>query len=386
MSDLYTSDTSEEEVIRPRRQRRRRRKRSRFGSFVAVLASLAVIGAVLGGIYYGGNAVLNSVDGLFGEPEDFPGPGTGEVPVTIEEGATLRAMGATLVEAGVVASQDAFIAAADQNPDARSIQPGNYVLRSEMSAADAVAALVSGAGGERVSLAEGLRVRQTVERLAETSGFTVEELQAAVDAATLPEYTEGDPEGFLFPASYGLGGDVTPESLVAAMVARFEQAATEVDLVNRAAALGYTPREIVTVASIVQREVRREEDMPRVAEVIYNRLTGACAANGVVQERLQMDSTVHYAFDDYTTVYTTPEQRQSDSPYNTYRVSGLPPGPIASPGEAALAAALNPSSDGYCYFVAVNLETGETAFGVTPEDQQANEAQLDEYCRESDLC
>lgn len=383
MSDLFTS---EEEIVRPRRQRRRRRKRSRFGSFVAVLASLAVIGAVLGGIYYGGSAVLNSVDGLFGDPEDFPGPGSGEVPVTIQEGATLRAMGATLVDAGVVASQDAFIAAADDNPDSRGIQPGNYVLRSEMTAADAVAALVAGEGGERVSLPEGLRVRQTIDRLAEASGFTAEELQAAVDAATLPEYAEGDAEGFLYPASYDLGGEVTPESLVTGMVARFEQIATDVDLVNRADTLGYTPREIVTVASIVQREVRREEDMPRVAEVIYNRLTGACAANGVVEERLQMDSTVHYAFDDYSTVYTSPEQRQSDSPYNTYRVSGLPPGPIASPGDAALAAALNPAGDGNCYFVAVNLETGETAFAATAADHDANIARLDEYCAESDLC
>ena len=385
MSDLYTSE-EDEEIVRPRRQRRRRRKRSRFGSFVAVVASLAVIGGVLGGIYYGGSALLNSVDGLFGEPEDFPGPGTGEVNVTIEDGATIRAMGATLVEAGVVASQDAFVAAADQNPQATGIQPGNYVLRSEMRASDAVAALVSGEGGERVSLPEGYRVRQTVERLAEASGFTVEELQAAVDAATLPDYAEGDAEGFLFPASYNLGGDVTPDSLIASMIATFDATATEVGLVEGAAALERTPREVVTVASIVQREVSREEDMPRVAEVIYNRLSGACTANGVPEGRLQMDSTVHYAVDDYSSVYTTNEQRQVDSPYNTYRVSGLPPGPIASPGQAALAAALAPTAEGNCYFVAVNLETGETAFGVTAEDQAANEALLDAYCRESDLC
>ncbi|MBB5789076.1 endolytic transglycosylase MltG [Jiangella mangrovi] len=383
MSDLYTS---EEEIVRPRRQRRRRRKRSRFGSFVAVLASLAVIGGVLGGIYYGGSALLNSVDGLFGEAEDFPGPGTGEVNVTIADGATISAMGATLFDAGVVASQDAFVAAADQNPDARGIQPGNYVLRSEMRAADAVAALVDGAGGERVSLPEGYRVRQTVERLAETSGFTVEELQAAVDAATLPDYAQGVAEGFLFPASYGLGGDVTPESLIASMVAQFDQVATDVNLVDGAAALDLTPLQVVTVASIVQREVSREEDMPRVAEVIYNRMSGACTANGVPEGRLQMDSTVHYAVDDYSSVYTSSEQRQVDSPYNTYRVSGLPPGPIASPGEAALSAALNPSSEGSCYFVAVNLETGETAFAVTEADHQANIALLDAYCRESDLC
>lgn len=383
MSDLYTS---EEEVVRPRRQRRRRRKRSRFGSFVAVVASLAVIGAVLGGIYYGGRAVLDGIDGVFGEAEDFPGPGTGEVPVTIEDGATIRAMGATLVEAGVVASQDAFIAAADQNADSRSIQPGNYVLRSEMRAVDAVAALVSGEGGQRVSLPEGYRVRQTVERLAEASGFSAEELQAAVDAATLPDYAEGQTEGFLFPAQYDIGGDTTPDTLIANMIARFEQAATSVNLVEGAAALDLTPLQAVTVASIVQREVSRVEDMPLVAEVIYNRMSGACTANGVPEGRLQMDSTVHYAVDDYSSVYTTTEMRQIDSPYNTYLVSGLPPGPIASPGEAALSAALNPATGGNCYFVAVDLDTGETAFAVTEADHQANIARLDEFCRESDLC
>ncbi|TDE09436.1 endolytic transglycosylase MltG [Jiangella asiatica] len=382
MTDLDTS----EELVRPRRHRRRRRRRSRFGSFVAVVLSLAVVGSLLAGIYYGGSALLNSINDVFGEAEDYPGPGSGEVSVTIEEGATIRAMGATLFEAGVVASEDAFIEAADDNPQATSIQPGNYVLALEMRASDAVAALVSGEGGQRVSLPEGYRVRQVLARLAEESGFAEADLQAALDAATLPEYAEGDPEGFLFPATYELGGETTPESLVASMLERFDQTAQQVSLSDGAAALDLTARQVVTVASIIQREVSREEDMPRVAEVIYNRLSGACEANGVPEQRLQMDSTVHYAVDDYSSVYTTPEMRQVDSPYNTYVVSGLPPGPIASPGEAALSAALNPTREGNCYFVAVDLETGETAFAVTSDDHAANEARLEEYCRESDRC
>ncbi|WP_051426063.1 endolytic transglycosylase MltG [Jiangella gansuensis] len=382
MTDLDTS----EEIVRPRRHRRRRRRRSRFGSFVAVFLSLVVVGGLIGGIYYGGSALLNSINGVFGDAEDYPGPGSGEVSVTIEEGASIRSMGATLFEAGVVASQDAFIEAADGNPQATSIQPGNYVLAREMRASDAVEALISGEGGQRVSLPEGYRVRQTVTRLAEESGFTEEELQAAIDAAALPEYAEGDPEGFLYPATYDLGGDTTPESLVAAMLDRFDRTAQQLGLLDGAAALNRTPLEVVTVASIVQREVSRPEDMPRVAEVIYNRLSGACQANGVPEQRLQMDSTVHYAVDDYSSVYTSPEMRQVDSPYNTYRVSGLPPGPIASPGDDALTAALNPANEGNCYFVAVNLETGETAFAVTAADHAANEELLRAYCRESDRC
>lgn len=377
-----------EHAVQPRRGRRRKRKKSRVGSVLAVLVSMSVVGGVVAGIYYGGSAVLDGLSGVFADAEDYPGPGSGEVSVTIESGATLRAMGATLADAGVVASQEAFISAAEDNPRATGIQPGTYILAGEMKAADAVAALVDGANSrQQVTIPEGYRVSQTVARLAEASGFTVEELQAAVDAAELPAYAEGDAEGFLFPAKYDLGGSAdTPPGLIAEMLSRFDEAATTVDLLGGAASLNMTPREVVTVASIVQREVRQAEDMPRVADVIYNRLSGACAANGVPEGRLQMDSTVHYAMNDYSSVYTTSEMRQSDSPYNTYKVKGLPPGPIASPGEAALRAALSPSNEGNCYFVAVNIETGETKFAVTKAEHDANNDELSAYCRESDLC
>ncbi|PSL02061.1 UPF0755 protein [Haloactinopolyspora alba] len=381
------SDTDTDEVVRPRRHRRRRRRKSRFGSFVAVFASLAVIGGVLGGIYYGGNAVIDSMSGLFGEAEDYPGPGTGEVEVTIEPGASLRSMGATLHDAGVVASQDAFVTAADANPDATSIQPGTYVLRNEMRAADAVAALVEGENVQnRLTIPEGYRVRQVLATAAEETGIPIKQFRRAAESAQLPEYANGDPEGLLFPATYDLATDASAESLVNSMITRFQQAAESVGLLNGAQALGRTPREVLTVASIVQREVSVAEDMPQVAEVIYNRLSGACASNGVPERRLQMDSTVHYAVDDYSSVYTSSEMRESDSPYNTYRVSGLPPGPIASPGEAAMTAALNPTSNGSCYFVTVNLETGETRFATTAAEHARNEDLLEKYCQQSDRC
>lgn len=385
-ASLTRSDT--DEIVRPRRRhRRRRRRKNRFGSFVAVVASLAVIGGLVAGLYYGGSAVLDGMSDTFGEAEDYPGPGSGQVEVTIEQGASLRSMGATLYEAGVVASQDAFIAAADANPDSTSIQPGTYVLANKMRAADALAALITGESAQpRLTIPEGYRVRQVVERITDQAGLPAKDVRAAIDAAKLPDYAQGDPEGFLFPATYDLPSDVTAEALVTKMLARFDQAADEVGLVKGATQLDYTPREVLTVASIVQREVRTPEDMPRVAEVVYNRLSGACEANGVARRRLQMDSTVHYAVDNYSSVYTTSEMRDTDSPYNTYRVSGLPPGPIASPGEPALQAALNPTSEGNCYFVTVNLESGETRFAQTAAGHAENEDRLNEYCRNSDLC
>jgi UPF0755 protein len=384
----YVGSPAEYAEAPPRRRRggrRRKRKKRRIGSFFAVILSLAVVGGLLAGIYYGGSALLGSLSGVFGEAEDYPGPGTGEVTVTIDEGATLRAMGGVLEEADVVASREAFVQAAERNGGV--IQPGTYTLAQQMSAEDAVTALISGgAVMERVTVPEGFRERQTIARLARDTEFEEEELQEALGSVELPDYAEDEAEGFLFPATYDLRQDTTAEFLLQSMVNRFDQAERSLDLVVRAGELDMSVREVVTVASIIQREVGSEQDMPRVADVIYNRLSGACADAGVANRLLQMDSTVHYAVDDYSSVFTSREMRQIDSPYNTYVNGGLPPGPIASPGEAALAAALSPSDEGNCYFVTVNLETGETKFAATEADHAANVDELRAYCRESDQC
>lgn len=379
--------TTDDDVAVPRRHRRKRRKKRRFGSFMAVVLSLAVVGGLVAALYFGGSAAISALSGLFGPAEDFPGPGSGEVSVEIEAGATLRGMGSTLEDAGVVASQEAFVEAAEANPEAGGIQPGVYTMKREMKASDAVTTLLEATTVmSRVTIPEGFRVSQAVERLAEESPFEADAITAAIDAAELPEYVDGNAEGVLFPATYDIKADTTPESLIAAMVTRFNRAAEETDLEAGAAALDLTPSEVLTVASIVQREVRREEDMPMVAEVVYNRLSGRCVENGIPEGRLQMDSTVHYAANDYSSVTTSDDLRAIDSPYNTYRTTGLPPGPIAAPGEAALAAALQPTEGANCYFVAVDLDTGETRFAVTKADHDANVAQFQAYCRESDLC
>lgn len=373
-----------------RRRRHRRRRRSRSGGRLAVLLSLGVIVGLIAAVFFGGRTLFaGSFDDLFGPPEDYPGPGIGEVTVTIEPGASLRSMGDTLTEAGVVASQEAFVAAAEENPQAAGIQAGEYTLRLEMKASDAVLAMIEARTViGKVTIPEGYRESQVVSRIAEEAGFPADEVRAAIDrSAALPGYAEGDAEGFLFPATYDIKPDTTADSLVTMMFERFGRAASEVDLEAAAQARELTSRQVVTLASIVQREVRRDEDMARVAQVVYNRLSGACGQYGIPAGLLQMDSTVHYANNDDTdTVFTTADQRQVDSPYNTYRYTGLPPGPIASPGETALVAALHPADGADCYFSAVDLETGETKFAVTKEDHAANVAELQAYCRQSDLC
>ena len=385
MSQLGIQMAEDSRGTRSRRHTKRRQRRRRRKSVVALVLVLAVVGAVSAGIFFGGQAIIDRGRELFGAPADYPGPGTGEVIVEIPPGATLTDMGQILEDAGVVASAKAFVNASNDNSRSGQIQPGSYALMSEMKAADAIIAMLQATEiVGKVAVPEGLRESLTVAKIAEEGGFDPAVVQAAVDAAALPPYAEGDAEGFLFPATYDLTPDSDPTSVVANVIDRFGTAAETVGLEAGAAARGLTPRQVVTVASIVQREVRDVADMPMVAEVIYNRLAGMCGA--VVGTRLQMDSTVHYATNDYSSVFTSDAARATQSPYNTYVVGGLPPGPIASPGEAALAAALSPSNAGYCYFAAVNLETGETKFATTDAEHATNVAQLQAYCRESDLC
>jgi UPF0755 protein len=373
----YFDELTDHETYTPRRERRRRRRKRRgFGSFLAVVLSLAVVGGIAYGAVTVGREWLGD---LFAGPADYEGPGQGSVDVTIPSGATIRQIGNILVDADVVASSDAFVNAAQEHPEGLNIQAGDYTLQQQMKASDAVEALLTATMiVDRVTIPEGFRTEQVVARIAEETEFTEEDLTAAIERAPelgLPEYAEEQTEGFLFPATYDIRPDTTAESLIQSMISRFNRAAEEVDLAARADAAGYTPLEAVTIASIIQREVRHNEDMAHVAEVIYNRLSGECAANGVPEARLQMDSTVHYALNSYESVFTTEEQRKTDSPYNTYRYGGLPPGPIAMPGEEALNAALDPSGADFCYFVTVDLESGETKFAVTEAEHQANVAE-----------
>ncbi len=139
-----------------------------------------------------------------------------------------------------------------------------------------------------------------------------------------------------------------------------------------------TPEEVLTMASILEFEASRDEDYPKVARVIYNRLDTGMP--------LQFDATVAYANDKSGTVYTTDAERALDSPYNTYKNTGLPPGPIGSPGEKTIRAALNPSSGDQRFWVVVNLRTGETRYAHSYAEHLKNVALFRKYCQTSDAC
>ncbi|MFG3441309.1 endolytic transglycosylase MltG [Nonomuraea sp. NPDC047897] len=198
----------------------------------------------------------------------------------------------------------------------------------------------------RVTVAPGLRLSDTLQRLASATGKPVGVFTEAAKDGTalgLPPYAKGGMEGFAHPGTYDIPATATPSEVLASMVARFTRTAEKVGL-----AADRAPRDVVIIASLVQAESPDERDMPRVARVIRNRLDRGMS--------LQLDSTVLYGLGKHG-VAASDRDVTSRSPYNTYRRRGLPPGPIANPGEAALRAALNPAPGPWLHFVATGPKT-----------------------------
>jgi UPF0755 protein len=352
----------------PHRAHKHRRKARRRRSAVVLLVCLALLGA---GGYAAYGWLRPVIDGL-NAPTDYEGPGTGTVEVTIEQGASGRTIAQTLEDAGVVLTGDAFLQAAEAEPRAASIQPGTYALRGRMQASQALALLLDPAA--RVSIGvtviEGRRAAEVFETVSADTGFGVEELTAAVadPAVGLPPEAGGDPEGYLFPATYSFDPEVTPVEILAAMVAKHTATMDAVGVPQA------QRREILVRASLIQAEGRLPADLPRVSRVIQNRLEAG--------KPLQFDSTVNFA-NGTSGITTTDADRANPSPYNTYLYPGLPPGPINSPGEAAIAAALEPEPGNWLYFVAVNPDTGETRFAATDAEHAANVELFRQWLREN---
>lgn len=366
----------------------RRRKRRGLPGCLAVLVALAVL---VGGFYLGVTKGVDWVSDQFSSAADYPGPGTGEVSFEVEKGDTVAEMGRNLKDQGVVKSVQAFLDAAAAEPDSGTIQVGFYAMKKEMAADDAVAVLIDPANQVKntVTIPEGLRVVDIVDVLAEKTDFGAAKWETALadtEALGLPDFAGGNPEGYLFPATYEIGPKATPADILAMMVARWRQAADEADLEGAAEALGYTPHELMTIASLVEAE-GRGDDMAKIARVILNRLEGP-GDQGGTNGRLQIDATVNYALNRTGTVAVTlDELENTDSPYNTYLNAGLPPGPIEAPGDEAIAAASNPADGPWYYYITVNLKTGETKFTETYAEFLAlKNGEYAEYCETSDAC
>ena len=353
------------------------------------LIALVIVAVLAGAGYWGVSVGLQKVKDQFASAKDYPGPGTGEVSFEVKSGDTLAVMGRGLKAKGVVASVEAFTDAASGNPKADGIQPGFYSLKKEMKASDVVSILVDPGNivTTNVVIPEGFTVKQIEERLVKETGFKKADFDAALKdpkALGLPEDAKGNPEGYLFPATYKFGPEEKPADMLHDMVARWQQSANDDDLEAGAQALGYTPHEIMTIASLIEAEGRGKY-RTKISRVIYNRLENP--DNGLTNGLLEIDATVNYALGrDDIGLALTEEDLQVDSPYNTRKYPGLPPGPIDSPGDAAIQAALHPADGPWLWYVTVNLKTGETKFTDSYTEFQQFKQEYLQYCESSDAC
>jgi UPF0755 protein len=365
---------------------RRAKKKRGFSGCLAALVALAVL---VGGFYFVVTRGVDWVAGQFSSADDYPGPGRGSVTFEVDEGDATAEIGRNLKAEGVVASVQSFLDAAAADPDSTGIQVGFYPLKKEMAAEDALEVLLDPGNQVKstVTVPEGLRVEDVVTLLAEETEFGAAKWRAALaddEALGLPDYAEGNPEGYLFPATYEIGPKDKPKDVLAAMVARWQQAADEAGLEEAAAEQGKTPAELMVIASLVEAE-GRGDDMAKIARVIYNRLDGP-GDKGGTNGLLQIDAAVNYGLDQELGVALTTEQLAEDTPYNTYTRAGLPPTPIEAPGDAAIAAAANPADGDWYYYVTVDLATGETKFAETYDEFLDYKDEFTQYCTTSDAC
>ncbi|WP_344214854.1 endolytic transglycosylase MltG [Kribbella sancticallisti] len=377
-------DLHEDLGLRPesRVDRRANRKKARarrgFGCF-AGLISLLVVGALVGGLAIGFGKGRDYLEKMFAAP-DYEGTGTTAVTVEITQGQSAQAIADTLEKKGVVKSAKAFERVARDEPRSRQIQAATYTLKKEMSAQSALELLLDPAKSvlvNRISIPPG-RTKAEVVRLLQNSKVAKLPPNAAATAMArpqtlkLPSYAKANPEGFLYPGTYDIPKNASANTILRLMTAQYATTAAELKLPETAKRKKLDPYQAVIVASIIGAETNRPQDYAKVARVIYNRL-----ASG---KKLQMDSTVHYVVGRNGGVFTSDEQRETDSPYNTYKYEGLPPTPINSPSKDTLRAALNPAQGSWQYFTLVDLDTGETLFATTGDEHQANVKKLQAWC------
>jgi UPF0755 protein len=297
-------------------------------------------------------------------------PGGGEtVLLTIPGGASTEGVARELHLHGIIKNPFVFRCYVRWRNMDRSIQSGTYSFTPGLSAPEVLKMLTdSRQVVRRFTIPEGLTLPEVAVRL-ENQGiikadhFLSEAAGGTFKQEFLPPADAGAArlEGYLFPDTYTVFSGVYSFKVIEIMLQRFADVASEINLAARAADLGLTMHQAVTLASLVEREAQRSDERALIAGVLHNRLRMGMP--------LQVDATIEYALGERRERILY-RDLEVDSPYNTYRIIGLPPGPIASPGRASLIAVVNPEETDYLYYVARN--DGSHAFARTLDEHNAN--------------
>ena len=298
------------------------------------IISLCIILAVIFSIY------------IYYFPQQSPEFGNDTKYILVYRGDTVYDIAYKLKQTGGISSEFNFILFSKLLNYSRKLKAGRYAIEPEASFADIFGVLTTGAAVPyNVTIPEGLTVKKTAKLLSGKLSFTEDDLIKAcsdrilLDSLSIPTK---DIEGYLFPNTYNFFFDESPQSVVSKMLTQFYANLPD-SFEQKAKILGLDPYEAITMASLIESEAMLDSERPTISAVYHRRLK--------IGMRLQCDPTVIYALDGLERPLYSKDLR-IDSPYNTYRYYGLPPGPICSPGKASLKAAVNPADVSYLYFVA----------------------------------
>ncbi|MGG5171359.1 endolytic transglycosylase MltG [Pseudarthrobacter sp. J1738] len=340
--------------------------RRRRGIWALLIALAVIVVAIVVGVQF-----LRPLFGL-DAVKDYPGPGSGSETIEVQQGAGPRQVATALKDAGVIADAETFLD--EFNNAGATLSPGNFQFKKEMKASDAVAVLQDKNAGKvfYFALNAGLRINESLAAISKGTGFSVAELQKLSNAPAqfgVPAKAK-NLEGFLMPGEYRFPLDTTAKAVLQKLVT-----STLEELKSQGVTDPQKQYDIVTIASILQAEGGKA-DYPTVAGAIYNRLKPNDQTNGFIQS----DATVTYGLGRKSYELTPEEKADKSNLYNTYAHTGLPVGPIGSPGKSALDAAAKPDSNDYLYWVTVNLDTGETKFAKTLEEHNGYVSQYTAWC------
>ena len=334
-------------------RRRRRSPIRRLAPWIALL--VIVVPLAVGGLH------IWDIYQAKVHPADYTGAGTKPtVTVQVLSGETSVSLAPTLLQDGVVGSTRAFENAANAATNGPTLEPGYFELNRHMQASLAWAYLTNPKNMLQtvVTIPEGKRASQVIAIVAKQTKIPLKNFQTALDHPSelgLPSYAEGKVEGYLFPATYAIQPHETALQILQAMVARFNQEATQVDLQAAAQRLGISATDLIIEASMAQAEGGSVSDYPKIAEVINNRLK--------IHMALQFDSVLLYGLNKYA-INVSDAQIATPGPYNDFEHTGLPPGPISNPGDAAIQGILHPDTGKWLYFLTVT--GGKSEFSPTP--------------------
>lgn len=338
----------------PRRRRGRLTRRGRI--FFGVLAVLLVVG--LGA-------------GLWLLRQISPSGGPGEkVAVDIVPGTSVSGVATRLEDEGVITSASIFRLYLKVAGGAGSIQAGEYELRKNLSMPAAKAALRRGPSikFQKLTIPEGWTLEQIADKVGELPGRSRDKFLTAARSGTVKSKYQPpgstNLEGLLFPDTYLVTDKEDETGIVRRLVDRFDKVADEVGLETADRPNGLGAYQVIVAASLVESEAKVKEDRPLIASVISNRLEKGM--------KLQIDATVLYAIGHKERVLY--KDLEVDSPYNTYKIDGLPPTPISAAGKASLEAMLRPEKTTYLYYV-LSDKNGKHAFATTPAEFEALKAE-----------